>query len=342
MRSRARTLTLAAASIGAVLAAAGCGTGGYFGTGNQANGKAKFNASCAGCHTLAADGSSGKMGPNLDLAFGYIKQQGFKAETIRQIVATQIKQAQGAMPANLLAGKDVTDVADYVATVAGNPRVTPTDPTGYGYLATTSAPSAPAMQTDSGAKPTEAVLAQGKKIFVNSGCSACHTLAAAGASWKIGPNLDKLNPEKQTIRAMVNAGGGAMPAFKGQLSPSEIDAVAAYVAENAGDGAPAKAEGSPAPAKPAPAAGGTAAAGDPVAGKKVFTTIGCAACHTLKDAGSSGTIGPNLDQRKPTAAKIRDRVTNGKGAMPAFGKSGQLTAKQIDDVVAYVSSVAGK
>ena len=66
---------------------------------------------------------------------------------------------------------------------------------------------------------------------------------------------------------------------------------------------------------------------------------GCTSCHTLKDAGAKGTVGPNLDQKKPPAALVVERVTSGKGVMPSF--SGQLTPKQIADVAAYVSSVAG-
>jgi mono/diheme cytochrome c family protein len=80
--------------------------------------------------------------------------------------------------------------------------------------------------------------------------------------------------------------------------------------------------------------------GDPAAGKQVFESAGCKSCHTLADAGATGTVGPNLDQAKPPAALVVDRVTNGKGVMPAFG--GQLSPKQIADVAAYVSSVAGK
>jgi mono/diheme cytochrome c family protein len=81
--------------------------------------------------------------------------------------------------------------------------------------------------------------------------------------------------------------------------------------------------------------------GDPVAGKAVFTgSAGCTGCHTLKDAGSTGTVGPNLDQAMPPASLVIDRVTNGKGVMPSF--KGTLTPTQIADVAAYVSSVAGK
>jgi cytochrome c6 len=83
-----------------------------------------------------------------------------------------------------------------------------------------------------------------------------------------------------------------------------------------------------------------AATGDAAAGKAVFTSAGCASCHTLKDAGATGTVGPNLDEAKPPDSLVVDRVTNGKGVMPSF--KGQLSGKQIQDVAAYVSSVAGK
>jgi mono/diheme cytochrome c family protein len=74
--------------------------------------------------------------------------------------------------------------------------------------------------------------------------------------------------------------------------------------------------------------------GDPAAGKKVFTSAGCSGCHTLKDAGASGNVGPNLDQAKPPLSLAVERVTHGAGAMPNF--SGQLSTKQIADVTAYV------
>jgi mono/diheme cytochrome c family protein len=80
------------------------------------------------------------------------------------------------------------------------------------------------------------------------------------------------------------------------------------------------------------------AVGDPVAGKAVFLKAGCVACHTLKAAGATGTVGPNLDEKRPPAALVIERVTHGKGVMPPFGDSGQLTAKQIHDVAAFVVS----
>jgi mono/diheme cytochrome c family protein len=79
---------------------------------------------------------------------------------------------------------------------------------------------------------------------------------------------------------------------------------------------------------------GGEAKGDPAAGKAVFASAGCGGCHTLEAAGSTGAVGPNLDQAKPDAALVVERVTNGKSPMPSFGD--QLDKKQIDDVAAYV------
>jgi uncharacterized membrane protein len=85
---------------------------------------------------------------------------------------------------------------------------------------------------------------------------------------------------------------------------------------------------------------GAATPADVAAGHKVFASAGCGGCHTLSDAGSTGRVGPNLDAAKPAAALVVERVTNGMGTMPSF--RAQLSSSQIQDVAAYVSSVAGK
>ena len=77
----------------------------------------------------------------------------------------------------------------------------------------------------------------------------------------------------------------------------------------------------------------------PTDGKTIFTT-NCASCHTLADAGTSGNVGPNLDQAKPPKSLVIKRVTNGQGAMPPF--KDKLDDQQIQAVADYVSSVAGK
>ncbi|ADB49938.1 c-type cytochrome [Conexibacter woesei] len=75
--------------------------------------------------------------------------------------------------------------------------------------------------------------AEGKAIFTQS-CAGCHTLSGAGANGSVGPNLDEAKPDQAAVAEKVRAGGGGMPSFGGQLEPSQIDAVAAYVAATAG------------------------------------------------------------------------------------------------------------
>jgi cytochrome c553 len=74
--------------------------------------------------------------------------------------------------------------------------------------------------------------------------------------------------------------------------------------------------------------------GEAAAGEAVFASAGCGACHALEAAGSSGAVGPNLDESQPDAELVEERVRNGAGAMPAF--EGQLTDEQIADVTAFV------
>jgi cbb3-type cytochrome c oxidase subunit III len=193
---------------GAALLLAGCGTGGKAsGTGDQQNGQKLFQAKCAGCHTLAAAGAQGTVGPNLDDAFRGDKQQGFKDSTIQNVVLLQIRQPSMPMPASLVKGKDAQDVAAYVAAVAGEGNAT--------------SGSTKELGTD------------GKKIF-SAECSSCHTLKAAGATGTVGPNLDQLKPSKPIVQHQVEVGGGVMPAFKGKLTDQQIDAVATFVSSSAG------------------------------------------------------------------------------------------------------------
>ena len=118
-------------------------------------------------------------------------------------------------------------------------------------------------------------------------------------------------------------------------STQEVETEAA---EPIGEGEGEPAETTPAETNPGDPQPGADA--DVVAGKEVFESAGCVGCHTLADAGATGTVGPNLDEAKPSVDLVVTRVTNGMGAMPPF--KGQLSEKQIQDVAAYVSSVAGK
>jgi mono/diheme cytochrome c family protein len=82
--------------------------------------------------------------------------------------------------------------------------------------------------------PAGASAERGKAVFAEAGCSGCHTLASAGATGSVGPNLDQLRPGFDQVKSKVERGGGAMPAFEGQLSAQQIDDVAAFVATTAG------------------------------------------------------------------------------------------------------------
>jgi len=118
--------------------------------------------------------------------------------------------------------------------------------------------------------------------------------------------------------------------------------VATYIAKCAGNpscGVTASKTAAPAPPATTTAPGGGATS--PLAlGKQIFGSAGCGSCHTLKDAGATGTVGPNLDQLKLSKTRVAKQVTNGGKIMPAF--KGRLSTAQIDAVAAYVSSVAGK
>ena len=205
MRRVALGLSLAVA---AVLVTAGCGTGGKASaTADPQNGQKLFVSDCGGCHTLAAAGTSGTIGPNLDASFGPSREQGFKESTIQNVVLLQIREASPPMPHNLVTGTNAQDVAAYVASVAG--------------------------VAGAQAKPPSALGNDGKAIF-QSECAGCHTLAAAGATGTVGPNLDQLKPAKARVIRQVTNGGAVMPPFKGKLTPAQIVAVADYVSTNAG------------------------------------------------------------------------------------------------------------
>ena len=71
----------------------------------------------------------------------------------------------------------------------------------------------------------------GKDVFLNKAiCSTCHTLADAGSSSNIGPNLNEIRPNKRRVINTVTNGIGVMPAYAGELTSKEIEAVAHYVA----------------------------------------------------------------------------------------------------------------
>ena len=71
-------------------------------------------------------------------------------------------------------------------------------------------------------------------------------------------------------------------------------------------------------------------------GKEIFLNAGnCAACHSLKDAGSNAMVGPNLNEIRPDIGRVKNAVLNGIGVMPAY--QGILSGEEIDAVSYYVS-----
>jgi mono/diheme cytochrome c family protein len=206
------------------LAACGDTVGYSEGTGDRIRGKELFVKGCGSCHELADAGTSAQIGPNLDLAFVQSRLDGLGETTIQQVVRGQIAypvvdpptEIPG-MPADIYVGQDAEDVATYVASVAGLDRSgKPIDPTNPPK------PTPPDGGDD------------GESIFASAGCGGCHILAAAGSNGTVGPNLDEAKPTKELAVDRVTNGQGAMPSFKGQLSEEQIQAVATYVAENAG------------------------------------------------------------------------------------------------------------
>ncbi|MGH2971390.1 MAG: c-type cytochrome [Gaiellaceae bacterium] len=121
--------------------------------------------------------------------------------------------------------------------------------------------------------------------------------------------------------------------------------------------APATTTTAPAATTTAKAATTTAAAAPSAAGKAIFLSAGCAACHTFKAAGATGTIGPDLDTAPEKDAKATNTPLVGfvmksiiapdafispgysKGLMPKTFQS-SLGAKKIEELVAFIT--AGK
>jgi cbb3-type cytochrome c oxidase subunit III len=216
-----RRLSAAAGGLAVALLLSACGTGGPVNNAaaDKENGRKLFTEKCAGCHALAAAGSQGTIGPNLDYSFAQARSEGFKESAILDIVHDQIKFAgqypvrannsdylKANMPINLVTGQDAIDVSAFVAASAGL----------QGFAE---------AQAVSGTN--------GKQIFITK-CGGCHTLKDAGTTGTQGPNLDLLKPPFARIKSQVIKGGGIMPAFKGVLNDAQINAVAKYVADHAG------------------------------------------------------------------------------------------------------------
>ena len=100
--------------------------------------------------------------------------------------------------------------------------------------ATTAAETTEAAGETTEAAAVEGDAAAGAAVFTSAGCGGCHTLAAAGSAGAVGPNLDEAMPDYALVMERVTNGMGAMPAYAGQISETDIQNVAAYVSQNAG------------------------------------------------------------------------------------------------------------
>jgi len=189
---------------------------------------------------------------------------------------------------------------------------------------------------------------QGKQLFTDK-CGSCHTLADAKSTGTVGPNLDDaFSSDKQqgfspqtmadVVRGQIAYPEEPMPA--NSVEGTDADDVSVYVAKCAGNPSCGVTAASSAPPPTTTTSGGGGGGAQAADGKAVFAKAGCGSCHTLKAAGSTGNVGPNLDQLKPNQDAVDRQVTNGGGGMPPF--KGQLTAAEIQAVSKYVADNAGK
>jgi cytochrome c2 len=200
-----------------MLVASGCGTDDP----DVDRGRQLFIQKCAPCHAMKETGSTSDVGPNLDSAFAAARNAGMDSDTVEGVVARQIEyprpqvegQAAISMPADLVTGKDLVDVAAYVAEYAGVRGVQP--------------------------PPFEF-----PEYFVNS-CGGCHTLKEAGTMGQTGPNLDDVlrgQTAAQIEESIVNPGaqispgyGNLMPnSFGAALQPDQLDQLVQYLIDTTG------------------------------------------------------------------------------------------------------------
>lgn len=210
---------------------------------NLVNGKQLFLSKCGVCHTLSHASTTGTIGPNLDDAFRQDRADGFKSAAIEGLISywIQYPDTEGIMPAGIYRGQQAEDVAAYVAAVAAVPGQD------TGELAA------------AGQQNVAPTAANGKTVFTGvGGCGSCHTLAAAGTTGTVGPDLttrlasDCATSASQRVRgatlikcihaaivdpyAYIPTGysSGVMPAtFAKTLSSSQIAALVAFISSAA-------------------------------------------------------------------------------------------------------------
>jgi mono/diheme cytochrome c family protein len=210
------------ALVALVVTASGCGTS----DADPQRGRELFRVKCGTCHTLAQAGSIAQVGPNLDHAFAAAREEGNDSDTIEGVVKAQVEYPRPnngntavSMPADIVTGQDLDDVAAYVGEWAGVP----------------------------GAAPPRVPGGPGAQVFASNGCGNCHTFAAAESGGVTGPNLDEsLTPadDAAAVEEMIvepNAEivkgyqANVMPQNFGELlSPKELEDLVQYLIEDAG------------------------------------------------------------------------------------------------------------
>ncbi len=241
---------LALAALACIVAvASGCGTT----DADEARGRVLFIQKCGTCHAMAQAGTTAQVGPDLDDAFAAARAVGQNDATVEGVTAAQVESPRPmignpavSMPADIVEGQDLVDVAAYVGKYAGVP----------------------------GAAPPKVPGGPGAQVFANNGCGGCHTFAAAKSGGVTGPNLDEVLPGQSM--AMVHesivdpnkviAKGyppNVMPANYAQtISAKELDQLVEYLLEDASGKGSSSAPGSPPPtAKANPSAGSKSAGG---------------------------------------------------------------------------------
>lgn len=214
----------ALAALAAVaIAGSGCGTS----KGDEERGRVLFIQKCGVCHEMAQAGTTAQIGPNLDDAFATARAVGEDGDTVEGITAAQIENPRPStsnpavsMPAGVVEGQDLEDVAAYVGKYAGVPGAAP--------------PSVPG--------------GPGAQVFASNGCGGCHTLAEAKSGGTTGPNLDQVLPgmtaamvEESVTDPNAEIAKGfppnVMPATYGEsLTPKELEDLVQYLLQSTGSG----------------------------------------------------------------------------------------------------------
>lgn len=220
---------LAALAVVAVVAS-GCGTT----NADETRGRVLFIQKCGTCHALAEAGTTAQAGPDLDAAFAAARESGQNDATIEGVVKPQVEHPRPmngnpvvSMPAKIVTGQDLDDVAAYLGKYAGVP----------------------------GAAPPKVPGGPGAQVFANNGCGGCHTFAAAKAGGTVGPALDEVLPGQSMAmihesivdpeKAITKGYPDVMPTnYEDTLSSKELDDLVQFLMEDAGGDEGSKAAGS--------------------------------------------------------------------------------------------------